>query len=331
MTAVDKEHSLIAHQNVGDSFSGTYYVESIFIKKTKSGKDYSDLTLRDKSGSRFVKHWGVVEGLQKGDFAFISASVQEYLGNPSIVAKNVEKSDPPSDLLNYIPVYENSDKNAQAFDMIRAKLKEVEEAYGDNLAGRIVDEIYGNGVFFQKFVVAPGSDKPHYGREGGLLANTVRVSEQCLNTADAYGLTGQEKIVLIASSLLFRIGAIDAYEFQDCVPVVTSRGRLLGIGNLTMTRVSFALKRVVADLVKAQKNPNQEIVMRILHAISAYSGSSLLPMTKEALVLSSAYRMDSEMVDAIEFIENDQNVSEEFTAYDSSLRRKYYIGCKTSA
>jgi 23S rRNA maturation-related 3'-5' exoribonuclease YhaM len=206
----------------------------------------------------------------------------------------------------------------------------MEATYGDDIASRIVDGIFGNNIFLKKFLVAPGSNRPHYGRVGGLLANTARVAKQCMNSADAYDLVDMEKIVLMSSSLLFRIGAIDAYEFQDCVPVATSRGTLLGIENLTMTRISSALKRVVSEASETRKVTNQEMIMRIFHAVSAYSCSSILPMTKEAILLASMYRMDSEMVEAIDFIENDQNVSEPFTAYDSALRRKYYRGCKTS-
>ena len=246
------EHRFLAHQGVGDLFSGTYYVENVFIRKTRGGKDFSDMTLRDNSGSRFVKYWGVVDGFQKGDFVFISAGVEEYMGNPSIVAKNVEKSDPPDDLSNYIPIYGKNDENEKTFGVIRSKLKELEAAYGDDIASRIVDGIFGNNIFLKKFLIAPGSNRPHYGRVGGLLANTVRVAKQCMNSADAYDLLDMEKIVLMASSLLFRIGAIDAYEFQDCVPVATSRGALLGIENLTMTRISSALKRVVSEIVETQ-------------------------------------------------------------------------------
>ena len=54
-------------------------------------------------------------------------------------------------------------------------------------------------------------------------------------------------------------------------------------------------------------------------------------MTKEAIILASVYRTDREIVDAVEFIQNDVNATEEFTAYDPILKRRYYTGCKTSA
>lgn len=323
---MSQEHALLNHQEVGSSFEGVYYVEQAFVKKTTSQKDYLDLTLRDRSGSRFVKFWGTIDGLQKGNWVYVAANVEQYMGNPSIVAKNIEIVAEPEDLSNYIPVYDDSDKCAGQFDIIRETLKKLEEETGDKTAGLLVDEVYGNSKFFEKFVIAPGGTGPHYGRQGGLLACTVRVADACLRTMDNYRLGTQDKVILLSAALLYRIGAIDAFEFQDCAPVETKRGILLGLNNLTMTRVSSALKRVVAVLQKDNNAPNQEIVIRLLHAITACDGKSVIPATEEALLLQSVVRTDKEMVDAIEFIERDANKSGEFTAYDPVLRRRYYTG-----
>lgn len=320
------QHALLQHQEVGSSFEGVYYVEQVFVKQTQQKKDYLDITLRDKSGSRYVKFWGTIDGLQKGNWVFVVANVEEYMGNPSIIAKNIEVASEPEDLSNYISVYDDSDKCAERFDTIREELRLLEGEMGDGTAGLVVDEVYGNSKFFEKFVVAPGGTGPHYGRQGGLLACTVRVADACLKMMDSYRLEAGEKVILLAAALLYRIGAIDAFEFRDCIPVETKRGILLGLNNLTMTRISSALKRVVAALDKDGKVPNQEAVIRLLHSITTYDGKSVTPATREALILQSLVRMDREMVDAIEFIERDTNKSEEFTAYDPVLRRRYYRG-----
>lgn len=321
-----EEHAFLQHQNIGDTFSGVYYVEAVFVKQTKQLKNYLDLTLRDRSGGRYVKYWGTLEGIEKGIFVFIAANVEDYQGSPSIIAKNIEKAEEPTDLSNYIPIYDDSDKQAERFDSIRDELKKAEAETDDQTAGMIVDEVYGNSRFFEKFVVSPGSIRPHYGRQGGLLANTVRVADACLNAEAFYQFTSQERVILLSSALLHRIGAIDAFEFQDCVPVETKKGMLLGIGNLTMTRVSSALKRVISALNKAKKSADQDTIIRLLHAVSAYDGICVKPMTKESLLLHSVWRTDGNMVDAIEFIQNDVNEGDEFTAYDPILRRRYFTG-----
>ena len=206
------EHSLLTHQNIGDSFAGIYYVESVFVKKAKNQKEYSELKLRDKSGSREAKYWGVDKDVAKGSYVLIEANVQDYMGNPSIIAVSMERVDAPTDLSAYVPEYEGTELHAGMFDSMRAELSRLEGKIGDGTAGRIVDEVYGNDIFFQKFVLAPASMTSHYGRRGGLLANTVRVAELCQKTADSYNLDERQRLILIASSLLFRIGAIDAFS-----------------------------------------------------------------------------------------------------------------------
>lgn len=322
-------HQPIAHVNIGDTFSGVYYVESVFTKKTKQNKDYQDFTIRDKSGSRVVKYWGTVDGVVKGDFVFVAANVEDYMGSPSIIAKNIQKEEIPTDMSEYLPTFGDFTKYAESFDKIKEFLRAKESETGDDLITRIVDEVYNNGAFFNKFVKSPGSARPHYGREGGLFANTVTIAEQCIKMSESYDMNGQEISIMIASSLLCRIGAIDAFEFKDCMPVETKKGILLGINNLTMTRIASALKRVVSELSKNGKVCNQDIIIRLFHAVSSCDDKCLKPMTKEAMILSSIYRMNSQMVDAIEFINNDVNTNEEFTAYDPTLGRRYYTGCKT--
>lgn len=330
MTQVGTAHALIRHQGVGDAFEGVYYVESAFIKQTVQKKDFTDFTLRDRSGSRNVKFWGRVDGVVKGDFVFIAANVEEYLGQPSLIAKNVEKAEVPTDLSNFIPIYDDSGTktNAERFDAIRVLLKESEVSSGDVTAGLLVDEVYKNATFFGQFVVAPGSARPYYGCQGGLLANTVRVAEAAAIASEAYKLNDQEMSVLLASALLARIGAIEAFEFKDCMPVVTKKGILLGVNNLTMIRISSALKRVVAAMTKDGKKVDLETVTRILHAVTSHEGSCIRPMTKEALILSSAFQTDSKVVDAMDFIESDVNVSEEFTAWDPAAGHRYYTGSR---
>ena len=77
---------------------------------------------------------------------------------------------------------------------------------------------------------------------------------------------------------------------------------------------------------KQTKAADQDAVIRILHAVSSYGGGELLPMTKEALILNAAYRSDTEVVTAMDFIENDTNEGDEFTAYDRATGRRFYTG-----
>ena len=197
---------------------------------------------------------------------------------------------------------------------------------GNETCGRLVDEVLGSKDFYPKFVSNPGSATPHYGRQGGLLANTVRVTDGCIKLSDDYRLSEKERAILIAAAMLHRVGGVDAFGFMDCMPKESTRGKLLGVNMLTVSRISIALRRVNALAKEEKWSLDRDAVLRVLHAIVSYDGNSVLPKTKEAMVLSAVAKSDADMVEAMDFIENDLNTSEEFTAYDPKMRREYYRG-----
>jgi len=321
------EHPFIQHQGIGDAFSGVYFVEQLFVKLTVKQSEYTDMTLRDKSGSRNVKHWARLDGIEKGDWVFISALVGDYQGAPSIVAKNVEKETSPPDLENYVPVYPDAEALTSKFDALKEEMVRLAGEVKDETCVALVEQVYGNSRFFSNFLECPGSDRPHYGCVGGLLANTVRVTDAAFQMSEQYGLTDEENVILLAAGLIHRVGVTDAYEFEDCMPRRTKAGKLLGVNNLTLTRVSEALKRVVTASQK-ENGPtiNQEMFMRVLHAMASYDEVAVKSMTKEAMVLSTAHRGDGVMVDAMDFIDTDLNNGDEFTAFDPLSGRNYYTG-----
>lgn len=319
-------HSLIAQQQIGGEFSGTYYVESSYVKQTVQNKDYTDMVLRDKSGSRNVKYWGTVKGLTKGCWIFVSCIVDEYQGGLSITTKNVEITDEPEELENYLPIYEGSDELADDMDNLREELLKLKESTGDATCTMIVDEAYRSAQFFDRFIRSPGSDGSKYGKQGGLLASVVRVARHSFDASDLYELTDDEKAVMLTAALLYRVGVADSYEFVDCMPVKTKNGILLGEANMTMHRVNTSLKRALSSAKKQDIEMNQETIIRILHCIIAANNTcGIKPMTKEALVLHGVAILDGDVVDALDFMDSDIN-DEEFTAFDTSKCRQYYLG-----
>jgi 23S rRNA maturation-related 3'-5' exoribonuclease YhaM len=325
--ALKVSHQLITHQNIGDEFSGTYYAQSAYIKQTVNKKDYTDMVLRDKSGSRPVKHWGTVKDLAKGCWVYVAAAVEEYQGNPSIIAKNIEIVDEPAALDDYVPVYDGCHELADDFDELRKTLDALCETLKDETCSMLVEQVYSSGSFFDRFVNCPGSDGPSYGKQGGLLASVVRVARHALDASPRYEVSDLEKAIMLTAALLYRTGAADAYEFEDCVPVKTKRGILLGMPNLTMHRIGSALRRVMAFAKQNSKEVSQETVIRVLHCIVAANNTcGIEPMTKEAMVLRGIIELDEDVVDALDFINSDTNKDDEFTAFDPRLRRQYYTG-----
>jgi len=314
------EHQFICSQELGDSFSGIYYVERFQIRLTTQSKEFTDMILRDRSGSRPVKHWNKLDGISKGDFVFVAADVVEYMGYPSVVAKNVSREDSaPENVENYIPVCDDLDTHLEGFDSLRGRLDKVK----DQTPSLLVGEVYKSSRFFERFCSSPGSDRPHYGRHGGLVINIVRTTNAACSLAAAAGFDDDEMSVLIAAGLVCRVGGIDAFDFHDCLPVVTARGTLLGVATLTMTRVTAALRRVLSE---KPEDVDQDILLRILHAVNSHDGVATQPMTREAIILHEAWKSDCLISESFEFMDTNRNGSDGFTAWDRHCSKRYYVG-----
>jgi len=318
-----EEHQFIKRVNVGDSFSGVYYLERVDVKEAKNGNRYSDFLLRDKSGSVSARFWGVEKDVKKKTFVDISANTDEYLGKPQIVIQRIDPEEEPSNLEDYIPKSETSDKDAGTFDDMMERVEELCEESGNNTPILIIQEIFNKSNFFNKFTTAPSSGRPHYGREAGLLKQTANVAKMAEVIGSNYNLDSNERAILLASAMMHKIGSVDAYGFENLIPVETVKGALQGLKTLTTNRVFTAWKM----LTRKNKDVDDETFDRIMHALSTCSDSySNKPMTKEAIVLSEAYRADSTIVESFDFIEGDESTDEDFTAYDSLRRRRYFKG-----
>jgi 23S rRNA maturation-related 3'-5' exoribonuclease YhaM len=215
-------------RKVGDQFGGIYYVESVFIKKTAQGKDYTDLLLRDRSGSRNVKFWGTLATLEPGDFVAIIARVEEYQGSPSVIATEMEIAKEPDDLSDYVPTFDDLSQWETQLATLIQQVVSLESADKQETCTLLLGEVFSPaGVLYPKFIESPSSAMPYYGRIGGLLVNTVNVAKNVAALVNQYGFSQMEQALSITSALLYRIGAIDAYAFEHCTPKMTKKGMLL--------------------------------------------------------------------------------------------------------
>jgi 23S rRNA maturation-related 3'-5' exoribonuclease YhaM len=311
------EHALITHQNIGDSFSGVYYIEQLHIRETVAGKDFTELILRDKSGSRSVKYWGVVDELSKGDWAFVSCRVEEYMEAPSFIAKNLDKDEAPESLDNYITICEDHDKNVEKFEKLIGELGKLCELAEDQTPLTIVHSVFTD-EFKEKFFNVPGG-YGFYGCQGGALSRTVRVGMSVRFLSGNYKLSSLDKAISVAASLLHSIGSTEVFCIKDCMPDEATYGALLGTESYTNSRLLSVCNSLISG-----GEVTEDTAIRVIHAVVSYRETSVKAMTKEALLLAMANRIDEEVSNAISFIDDDVNENDDFTAYDPKSQRRYF-------
>ena len=318
------EHSFLTQQKIGTQFSGVYYVAGVSVKKTKTDKEYTEYTLKDRSGTEFAKLWGVDPTITKGVYVSAAINVDDYQGKPSFIIRNIALFTKKVDESLYVPVAENVEELKAVFE---SKLQELKTDSVDLKApiGGILDSVFTASVKAE-FYKAPSNAGVYYGKVGGALENTVNIFKICETLAETYKLSNDEKAVLRTAVLLSRVPSIEVYKMADCATEVTKSGALLGMRSMGILRI-FETWKLYRD---GTKNPSdKEWFLRILHAMNAQEGTENIPLTKEAVVLQMAIQMDARMVEMFDYINREESFENGFTSYDPSSKRKYYVSAKS--
>ena len=145
----------------------------------------------------------------------------------------------------------------------------------------------------------------------------MKVIKLCAEMGREYDFDNKEQTILCAAAMVQGIGCLEAFGIQDCTPVETKKGILVGAGQLTLQHFQNAAKKLEGAGVVL----NSEVLLRLEHALTCVNGA-VKPMSKEAIILNEVYRIDRELAEAFNFIAQDEN-NTEFTAFDPVLRRRY--------
>tara|TARA_R110000824_G_scaffold380290_1_gene572645 strand:+ start:4442 stop:5413 length:972 start_codon:yes stop_codon:yes gene_type:complete len=322
------EHQMIKGLEIGAAFSGVYHIDSIFVKKTTVGDDYTDLMIRDRSGVRNAKYWGVLPDVEMG-FAFVAGQVMEYpqgSKKPSIVLSNVEPEEEPEDVSAYVDVVAGYDEIKARFEKARDEIDSLCKGLEDEGCVLLFDEIFSEKTFSNQFHEAPIIGLPAYEKRGGLASKTIQNYDQFMGLSTLFDFSNTEKVIGGVAALIANIGLADCAKFEGCIPVETTKGGLVGNAYLSGFRLASGMQRVAKRAKADNKNIDMMILQKVFHAISCMSGGcDIIPKTVEAILLRKVADMDIAVSSAMEFIQCDEN-DDEFTAYDPTNAVKYFVG-----
>tara|TARA_R110000824_G_scaffold113765_1_gene263770 strand:+ start:100 stop:1071 length:972 start_codon:yes stop_codon:yes gene_type:complete len=322
------EHQMIKGLEIGAAFSGVYHVDSIFVKKTTVGDDYTDMMIRDRSGVRNAKYWGVLPDVEMG-FAFVAGQVMEYpqgSKKPSIVLSNVEPEEEPEDVSAYVDVVAGYDEIQARFDKASDEISSLCKSLDDDGCRLLLDEVFSDKSFSNQFHEVPIIGLPAYEKRGGLAYRTIQNYAQFMELSSLFDFSYPEKVIGGVAALVANIGLADCAEFSGCIPVETTKGSLVGNAYLSGFRLASGMQRVAKRAKEDNKNLDMMIMQRVFHAISCMSGGcDIIPKTVEAILLRKVADMDIAVSSAMEFIQCDEN-DDEFTSYDPTNAVKYFVG-----
>ena len=277
---------MISEFKDGEHITGQFLVNTSAKCVNNQGSAYMNLELKDASGTINGKKWEASSEDEsiyaQGNVVYIEAEVLKYKDSLQVKILSGEVVDPKDiDVVKFIkqpPVPKE--------ELIARFNKHVESIKNEDCR-KILD--YEIKRLSPKLFEFPAAVSVHHDYGSGLLMHTVSMADLGVYLANYY--PNVNKDILLTGILLHDMGK--TIEFEG--PIVykySLTGRLLG----HITIMVSEIRRAAEGLKITSEVPLLLEHMVLSHHGSNEFGSPILPMTKEALLLSLIDNLDSKMV-----------------------------------
>lgn len=286
----------------GDRVFQPFLVTNLTKGMTASNVAYLNVTIQDKTGSLEGKKWDMSPEDEKifevGAFVLIEGDILSYRSNLQIkIVDGKRLNEKEIDLSQFTmsaPV---------PLSTLEAQLKKVLASIQDTdyaaITRKLIDQYY------DRFLVYPAATRNHHEYTHGLLYHTLSMITHAESLIAYYQPMNRDLVV--AGILLHDLGK--TIEFSS--PIIakyTVEGRLLGHISIMVSEIRETGKAL---------NINDEKSLLLQHVVLAHHGkpefgSPIMPLTKEALLVSLVDDLDAKMTMVSKAL--DQTNPGEFTA-----------------
>lgn len=280
----------------GMHVSDVYLCKNKQIALTKSGKEYGNLILQDKTGTVDAKIWDLgspgIGNFETLDYVYIDADVTVFQSSNQLNIRRVRKAEEgefiPGD---YLPV-SSKDINLM-FEELLGLIRSVKNPFLKKLLESFFVEDQG---FAKAFRFHSAAKSVHHGFVGGLLEHTLSVAKLCDYYAAYYPILNRD--LLITGAIFHDIGKtkeLSTFPEND----YTDDGQLLGhiiIGT-----------EMIGERIRTIAGFPEKTATELKHCILSHHGeleygSPKKPALIEALALNFADNTDAKMETMIEVL-----------------------------
>lgn len=292
----------------GDIIKDIYLCKTKSIAKAKTGKDYFNVMIQDKTGTADLKVWDVnsagIEEFVEGDYINLEADVVTYNGAIQLKARRIIKAkEGEYDPINYSVA---SKRNTQEMENeLDEMINSINTPYLKTLLNKVFVE---DKEFRKKFTYNTAAKSVHHGFIHGLLEHTLSVAKTTEAICKVH--TDLNKDLSVSAALCHDIGKV--YEYTDFPsPDYTDEGQLIGhivIGYEILSRKIEEIK----DFPESVRNEFLHIILS--HHGKMEFGSPKLPALMEAIAVSFADDLDAKLETMREVLDQaeQQNKKDQF-------------------
>lgn len=296
---IEEKKQFVGELQAGDKVKTTFLLTKKDTKKDKNNKYFCDLELQDMTGMIPGKIWSESIGLvdinsfKKKDVVFVEGEVNESdkFGKQINIKKISKVEDENIDYSDFIFIRKKIDEESKKILSLELKryIKNTENIHIRSL----LESIFDDENFFEKFRNATAAIKNHHAAEGGLLLHSISVTRICefiAKTYTQYKMINQD--LLFCGSILHDIGKTDSYSVGTTIGINEEEENLV-------SHISLGYGMVLMKIDKIENFP-EDLKREILHIILSHHGlkeygSPVEPQTLEAIIVYNADRFDADI------------------------------------
>ena len=313
----------------GDNVDEVYLVVEKQLRANRNGNLFLQLELRDRTGSISARLWNAGEPLFRsfdgGDFLLIKGKVQLFQGSLQIILNGFDRV--PSQKISLADFLPHTDKDvSKLLERLKALLRKQSNSHLRALAECfLMDE-----ELMQAVSRAPAGIRNHHAFIGGLLEHVVNMLEVADRIAPLYPEVDRD--LLSMGVFLHDIGKVRELVYDRAFGY-SDEGQLLGHMNIAVEMLH--IKAVQAAELTEEPFPT-ELLLRLKHIILSHHGthefgSSILPMTPEAIAIHYIDNLDAKLHTFTRDIREDGNPDGAWTPFNQSLQRRLFKGGRESS
>ena len=289
----------------GERIQEIYLCRQRTTAMTKTGKEYENVILQDKTGSLDAKIWDPhsmgIDEFDALDYVEVNGDVTVFNGQTQLSIKRARKiSETDVDPTNYLPC---TNKNIDEMMMELTKfIAGVNNPYYKQVLTKLFID---NTEFAEAFKKHSAAKSVHHGFIGGLLEHTLSVAKMCDFFAKQYPILNRD--LLMTSAICHDIGKV--YELSD-FPMndYTDAGQLLGhivMGSEMLGKIMDS----IPDFPTKLKNELKHCILA--HHGELEYGSPKKPALIEAMALNLADNADAKIETMTELLNSNSSASSE--------------------
>lgn len=287
----------------GERIQEIYLCRQRTTAMTKTGKEYENVILQDKTGSLDAKIWDPhsmgIDEFDALDYVEVNGDVTVFNGQTQLSIKRARKiSETDVDPTNYLPC---TNKNIDEMMMELTKfIAGVNNPYYKQALTKLFID---NTEFAEAFKKHSAAKSVHHGFIGGLLEHTLSVAKMCDFFAKQYPILNRD--LLMTSAICHDIGKV--YELSD-FPMndYTDAGQLLGhivMGSEMLGKIMDS----IPDFPTKLKNELKHCILA--HHGELEYGSPKKPALIEAMALNLADNADAKIETMTELLNSNSSAS----------------------